>query len=103
MIETKEKIYDWSEREWTVYRYERKDLEKMQTRRLIRFLRAQDGNHRDDGWIELEWGHYYIWLVNEAELRDVLSTRPHVPNKIERRNMINSMKKKSKKTLEFKR
>ncbi len=103
MIHTKTKLYDWSNVLWTIDRYEKSDLEKMGTRQLIRLLRCRDSYWQDpkSEWITVEAGDYWMRQVNEAELREILSRRPHIPNKAERRDLINSMKKKSKKNLEF--
>ena len=67
-------------------------------------LRAGDPYYQDpsDDWITIEVGDYWITEVNRTELKEVLATRPHIPNKKERRDNINAMKKKQKKELKYK-
>ena len=102
---TKEKFtYPWSTVEYTLLKYERADLEKMNTHQLLRLLRAGDLylNSPSDDWMTVEQDGYWIKEVSRTELKEVLATRPHIPNKKERRKNINAMKGKQKKVLKYK-
>lgn len=92
--------------------YEREDLEKLTTEQLISFIRHIGTWHRayfrdyhyDDDY-EARFKEYidkyvlvreiwpdnypieYYW-ADEEVLREILKTRPNIPNKIQRKNMI---------------
>lgn len=93
--------------------YEREDLEKLTTEQLISFIanirnwhiRYFDADYRYEGDYESRWEEYikdYVlvretWLDNypteyywtdEAVLREILKTRPNIPNKIQRKNSL---------------
>ena len=112
--------------------YEKEDLEKLSTRELIGFishirnwhLKYFDADYRYDGDYESRWEEYikdyvvvketwpdnypteYYW-ADEKMLREILKTRPNIPNKIQRkkmlRNIISENKKNTKKNLKYKR
>jgi len=94
------------------FAYERDDLEKLTTEQLISFIRHIGTWHRtyfrdyhyDDDY-EARFKEYidkyvlvreiwpdnypieYYW-ADEEVLREILKTRPNIPNKIQRKNMI---------------
>ena len=87
-----------------VYEYEREDLEKLSTRELIAIVHCSANKtfNNDGKFFEFEFGDDWIHVCEEAVIRDILKNRPHIPNKQERRELINSMKKKTKKNLHYK-
>ena len=113
------------------FAYEREDLEKLTTEQLISFIRHirtwhtmyfRDW-HRDDDY-EARFKEYidkyvlvreiwpdnypieYYW-ADEEVLREILKTRPNIPNKIQRKriiiNKIHQNKKNTKRNLKYKR
>ena len=95
------------------FAYEREDLEKLTTEQLISFIahirnwhiRYFDADYRYDGDYESRWEEYikdyvlvreiwpdnypteYYW-ADEEVLREILKTRPNIPNKIQRKNSL---------------
>lgn len=93
--------------------YEREDLEKLTTEQLISFIahirnwhiRYFDADYRYEGDYESRWEEYikdyvlvreiwpdnypieYYW-TDEKVLREILKTRPNIPNKIQRKNSL---------------
>jgi hypothetical protein len=112
--------------------YEREDLEKLTTKQLISFIahirnwhiRYFDADYRYDGDYESRWEEYikdyvlvreiwpdnypreYYW-ADEEVLREILKTRPNIPNKIQRKRMIinkiHQNKKNTKRNLKYQR
>lgn len=112
--------------------YEKDDLEKLSTKQLIAFivhirdwhLKYFNADYRYEGDYESTWAEYikdyvvvnefwpdnypteYYW-VDEKVLRDILKTRPNIPNKIQRKNrlkdIISENRKHTKKILKYKR
>jgi len=112
------------------FAYEREDLEKLTTEQLISFIRHihtwhtmyfRDW-HRDDDY-EARFKEYidkyvcvreiwpdnypieYYW-ADEEILREILKTRPNIPNKVQRKKMIidriHQNKKNTKRILKYK-
>ena len=88
-----------------VCEYEREDLEKLSTRELIAIIHcASNRTFINDGkYFEFEFGDYWMNVCEESVVRDILKTRPHIPNRKERKEMINKLRGKRKKNLEFRR
>ena len=106
------------------YFYTKEDLESFSTERLVRFIHHnQMYRHdtygmsphfcemHDKGIIEVEadWGgdndlRAYYW-ADKKELKDVLKTRPNIPNKVQKKQMIKDNiaqnKKKTKRNLKY--
>lgn len=112
--------------------YEKDDLEKLSTEQLVNFIRQIrnwhlkyfNADYRYEGDYESTWAEYikdyvvvketwpdnypteYYW-VDEKVLRDILKTRPNIPNKIQRKNrlkdIISENRKHTKKILKYKR
>lgn len=112
--------------------YDEDDLKKLSTRELIGFichirnwhLKYFDADYRYDGDYESKWEEYikdyvvvketwpdnypteYYW-TDEKVLRDILKTRPNIPNKIQRKNkrkqLISENKKSVKHNLKYNR
>ena len=94
---------------------EKCDLEKMQTKRLIHLVHCSTNSHYNKVTIKGVEGYFinYSWdndnliayWYNEKELRDILKTRPHIPNKKERKviiaNLIAQNKRKTKRILKY--
>ena len=88
----------------TVIEYEREDLEKLHTRKLIAILRSERYYDHEDGrgWvIVIEYGSNWMKVCEDSVVRDILKHRPHIPNKEERKKLINSTRKNTKKNLEY--
>lgn len=112
--------------------YEEDDLKKLSTRELIGFIchirnwhiRYFDSDYRYDGDYESRWEEYikdyvlvkeiwtnhrpteYYW-IDEKVLRNILSTRPNIPSKGQKKQEIKKSiaenKKKTKRNLKYKR
>lgn len=88
--------------------YEEDDLKKLSTYELINFIRHIkyfDADYRYEGDYESRWKEYikdyvlvyeiwpdnspleYYW-TDEKVLREILKTRPNIPNKIQRKNAL---------------
>jgi len=110
--------------------YEKEDLEKLSTRELIGFISHIrnwhhmyfDADYRYEGDYESRWEEYikdyvvvketwpdnypteYYW-TDEKVLRDILKTRPNIPNKIQlknkRKQIISENKKSVKRNLKY--
>ncbi|MBQ3415865.1 MAG: hypothetical protein IJH39_11155 [Clostridia bacterium] len=111
--------------------YEEDDLKKLSTRELIGFIchirnwhfRNFNADYRYDGDYESRWEEYikdyvvvketwpdnyhpteYYW-TDEKVLRDILKTRPNIPNKIQRKNALKKIiaqnKKKVKRNIKY--
>ena len=104
--------------------YEKDDLEKLSTRELIGFIchirnwhfRNFNADYRYEGDYESTWADYikdyvvvketwpdnypteYYW-ADEKVLRDILKTRPNIPNKIQRKNALKKIISQNKKTV----
>lgn len=85
--------------------YEREVLEKLSTRELIAIVHCSTNKTfiNDGKYFEFEYGDDYANVCEEAVVRDILKNRPHIPNRFERREMINKLRGKRKKNLEFRR
>lgn len=86
-----------------VYEYEREDLEKLSTRQLISIVHCSENKTfiNDGKHFEFEYGDDWTHICEESVIRDILKNRPHIPNREERRKLINSAKKNTKKNLEY--
>lgn len=108
------------------YLYTREELESLSTERLVLFMRHHCEYRHDEhmmspdyyhnlhkGIIEVDadWGSEntlkaYYWAIEE-ELREILKTRPNIPNKEQRKKKriytISQNKKKTKRNLKYKR
>lgn len=84
--------------------YDREDLEKLNTRVLIRMIHCTNNERclSHDGWVEFEWDDCYSKWFNEEVLRDILSKRPHIPNREERKQNILATRKRTKRILKYK-
>lgn len=89
----------------TVYEYEREDLEKLSTRELISIVHcASNKTFDNDGkYFEFAFDDDWVNVCEEAVIRDILKNRPHIPNRKERKEIINKLRGKRKKILEFRR
>lgn len=97
--------------------YFKEDLEKLSTKQLIDFIRHNDiygsgfwNIHVDNlsehfceelievhiDWINDNCINAYYW-ANEKELREILKTRPNIPNKQQRKKVIKDIIAKNKK------
>jgi len=108
------------------YLYTKEELESFSTEKLVSFMRHNQFYHHDNymmspdfaemydkGIIEVEadWGgdnHLiaYHW-ANEQELREILKTRPNIPNKQQKKKALKETiaenKKKTKRNLKYQR
>ena len=108
------------------YLYTREELEKLSTEKLVILMRHHceyrhdthmmspeyyDNIHKGIIEVGADWGSEntlkaYYWAI-ETELREILKTRPNIPNKNQRKNIIKKLisqnKKKTKRKLIYKR
>ena len=64
-------------------------LERKSTHELLAILKY---SHRTSGVHYPDYENFPGEYFTQDEIKKVLSTRPHIPNKEERRNIINKMK-----------
>lgn len=108
------------------YLYTREELESLSTEELVQFMRHNTKyrhdthmmspdfcDNLDKGIIEVgaDWGgentlKAYYWAIEE-ELREILKTRPNIPNKQQKKKMLKDIisqnRKKTKRNLKYKR
>ena len=83
---------------------EKEDLEKFSTRELIAMVHCTNNKrcNAHDGWVEFDWDDWYSKFFYEKDIREILSTRPHIPNREERKQIILANRKRTKKILKYK-
>lgn len=108
------------------YLYTKEELESFSTEKLVSFMHHNQLYRHDDYMMSPDFVHYYkkgiieveadwsgdndlkawYWAVEE-ELREILKTRPNIPNKIQRKNTLKKTiaenKKKTKRNLKYQR
>jgi len=88
---------------FTYVYYEKEDLEKFSTRQLIRMVHCTNNSRciSSNGWVEFEWDDMWSKLFYEKDIREILNTRPHIPNREDRKRIILANRKRTKKILKY--